>query len=163
MGNQTSTIYEGSLECHAPDRMAFLADWISCALFQLPYKLEYYKFGYITATLVILVIVISIFGKIQHHYRWFILNQAIFDLFVTYDYLCTKFAYSKEQNCYFGFDKYLSVEDFEANSTSEAQIMKNLPIFGIFILTGSRFLTLFFPNFFKKWNKTWKILLSKLC
>lgn len=163
-GNISTTINEGPIECHAPDRKAYLADWASCFFFQLPYKLEDYHFGNFTTVFVILVILISVFGRIQRNYRWFILNQAIFDLCITYDYTCNKFGYTESYNCYFGFDEYLQIE---AESSSGIygkpgiEIMKYLPVFGVFLLTGSRFITIYFPRYFKKSDKIWKLILCK--
>ena len=37
-------------------------------------------FGYICLGLIVIVILISIFGGIKDNYRWFILNQVIWDL-----------------------------------------------------------------------------------
>ena len=56
-------------------------------------------FHYICAVLLVLVLIISIFGKIKANYRWFILNQVLWDLFLSYDYLChNNFNYKVSEN-----------------------------------------------------------------
>uniref|UniRef100_A0A914QU33 Gustatory receptor n=1 Tax=Panagrolaimus davidi TaxID=227884 RepID=A0A914QU33_9BILA len=86
-------IEKGEIQCNAPGQNASYDSIVSCILFQLPFKLESIGFGYICLALLIPIILISIFGKIKEQYRWFILNQAIWDLLITYDFICEKPTY----------------------------------------------------------------------
>uniref|UniRef100_A0A914Q6N5 Uncharacterized protein n=1 Tax=Panagrolaimus davidi TaxID=227884 RepID=A0A914Q6N5_9BILA len=90
MGNP---IEKGEIQCNTPGQNASYDSILSCILFQLPFKLELIGFGYICLALLIPIILISIFGKIKEQYRWFILNQAIWDLLITYDFICEKPTY----------------------------------------------------------------------
>ena len=44
--------------------------------------------GYICLAVLGIIILISIFGGIKEHYRWFILNQAFWDLWISYSFIC---------------------------------------------------------------------------
>ena len=83
-------LLEGNISCSAPGQKAFLDSYLSCVLFQLPFALETIGFGYLCFPLILTIILISIFGKIKENYRWFILNQACWDFFVIYNFLCSK-------------------------------------------------------------------------
>ena len=83
-------IMEGNISCHARGQQAFVDSYLTCFLYQLPFVLETIGFSYICMPLIFAIIAISIFGKIQENYRWFILNQAIWDFLVIYDFLCEK-------------------------------------------------------------------------
>uniref|UniRef100_A0A914QCT3 Uncharacterized protein n=1 Tax=Panagrolaimus davidi TaxID=227884 RepID=A0A914QCT3_9BILA len=87
------SIEKGEIQCNTPGQNASYDSILSCILFQLPFKLELIGFGYICLALLIPIILISIFGKIKEQYRWFILNQAIWDLLITYDFICEKPTY----------------------------------------------------------------------
>ena len=144
-------LIQGYLECHAPNQEAYLADHFSCFLFQMPYFLKKIEFGYITLALVLLVILISLFGRIRLHYRWFILNLSIIDLIICLDFM---FRNPNSSDGYFGFavlEQYLQASD----------ILCKIPSIGLFILTGSRFLNVYLPHVYKKLTQTWKVVSGK--
>ena len=140
MGNVTGKIIEGDIECSTPLIQAKLYDHASCFFFQLPEQLVNYKFGYISLAFVSLVLLISIFGKIQYHYRWFVLHMALIDLLLCYDFICHKPILGNKQKsqCYFGLDTHLSYN---------SRLLEKLPGCGLLILTGSRFWNVYFSDF----------------
>ena len=100
------TIAEGNVSCHARGQTAFVDSYLSCLLFQLPFALETIGFGYLCFPLILTIILISIFGKIKENYRWFILNQACWDFFVIYNFICEKPSLSAWFQRYFDKDLY---------------------------------------------------------
>lgn len=119
-----------------------------CILFDLLVYLENIKLKYISLFLIFLIILISIFGRIKFQYRWFILNLAIIDLFQIYNSICTNIS----TNCY--FTKFLTT-----TITADHLFLK-LACIGLFILTGSRFLGIFYSQKYKKLQKSWKTILG---
>ena len=63
-------------------------DGFQCFLEQAAAFLFYIYLDYICMALLLLVALISIFCGIKENYRWFILNQAIWDIFVIYNAIC---------------------------------------------------------------------------
>ena len=66
----------------------FGLDRFRCFLANLAATLYQINFGLICTGFLGLIILISVFGRIKENYRWFILNQAFWDLLVSYDFIC---------------------------------------------------------------------------
>ena len=128
-------------------------DSFRCFLAHFSYTLYEINFGYMCIGLLTIIILISIFGKIKENYRWFILNQAFWDLFYTYAYICDNSAYlittdSTDVQCVFNFEQYgfyfyPSVEFFY-------QLRYTAPYPALALLSFTRFLCLYFMHFYKK-------------
>uniref|UniRef100_A0AC35FE21 Uncharacterized protein n=1 Tax=Panagrolaimus sp. PS1159 TaxID=55785 RepID=A0AC35FE21_9BILA len=159
-------IEKGEIQCDAPGQNASYDSIVLCILFQLPFKLELIGFGYICLALLIPIILISIFGKIKEQYRWFILNQAIWDLLITYDFICEKptYWYFKTQygmdtffygpsNCVFG-----NKDDRGFLYFATKNVINHISYLPLFLLTLSRFICLFYNPFYQRHSSTIKIL-----
>uniref|UniRef100_A0A914Q9Y5 G-protein coupled receptors family 1 profile domain-containing protein n=1 Tax=Panagrolaimus davidi TaxID=227884 RepID=A0A914Q9Y5_9BILA len=151
----------GSIECSAPGKEAYFDSYFSCFLFQLPYFLENIQFGYLCGIFIIPIMLISIFGKIKESYRWFLLNQAIWDVFTCYSFICEKptiLAWSSSiySTCFY--------KGRPSNPALDALFMiikgafRNSPYIPLFLLAFSRCIALYCPKFYQRHNQTWKIL-----
>uniref|UniRef100_A0AC34F5T4 Uncharacterized protein n=1 Tax=Panagrolaimus sp. ES5 TaxID=591445 RepID=A0AC34F5T4_9BILA len=160
-------IEEGPIQCDAPGQNASYDSYLSCIIFQIPFKLELIGFGYICLGLLIPVILISIFGKIQEKYRWFILNQAIWDLLIVYDFICEKPTY------YGYFERQIGPETMfyepayciygNANEAktfffwAAKDAIKHVSYLPLFLLTFSRFICLYYNPFYQRHSGTLKL------
>lgn len=90
-------------------------DEFECDILQLAGSLYIYDFGYICMIPLSLIIIISIFGKLNGNYQWFILNQAFWDFLSSSDYSCNnKFGTIKTSPppCFYFTKRYFTNVSF---------------------------------------------------
>lgn len=163
-------IDRGNITCDALGQKASFDSIFTCWIFQFPFLLENIQFGYICYIFVVPIILISLLGKIQEQYRWFILNQAIWDVLISYDFICEKpshaayfrGSYSDETigqgiaQCFYG-DGYINGQDLSYKFPKDAA--RYLSYTPIFLLTGSRFICLYFHGFYNRHSGTLKLII----
>ena len=136
----------------------FGLDRFRCFLANLAATLYQINFGLICAGFLGLIIVISIFGRIKENYRWFILNQALWDLLISYYFICDNrvaydiFGIEDPWSCVF-YDGEVHYElFFFISNTINSNVYSAL-----FLLSFTRFLCLYFMNFYDKLTRNRRI------
>ena len=130
-------------------------DEFRCFLTYFSVTLNQINFGYICGAPLIVIMLISIFGPLKEHYRWFILNQALWDLATSYSYICDNwiafiFFGILESSCFYSF-KTTYLQDFFAISI-ETNSYSALALFSF-----TRFLVLFFPQIYNNLTQNRRI------
>ena len=131
-------------------------DGLRCFFANFAAVLYEIKFGYICCGLLALIILISLFGSIQETYRWFILNQAIWDLLITYYYICDNSVQLVIYNywdfrCIYNSDGYFWIYSFLLNC------VRTNSYSALLLFSFTRFLCLYFLNFYDKLTNGRKI------
>ena len=133
-------------------------DRFRCFMVSLSMALAAINLGYICIVLLGLIMLISVFGGIKENYRWFILNQAFWDLTISYSFICNNWVHTylfgrSNSNCFY---------DFASSSTMSAvssiRLWLNYCInynsySALLLFSFTRFLGLYFPQFYKKLTK----------
>ena len=136
-------------------------DGFRCSLMNFAIGLTNIQFGHICIGLLILIILISLFGRIKENYRWFILNQAFWDLLISYYYICGN------ELLFFIAEEYLDEPTCGTYAFVESDLIylhwifvayiRTSPYSALFLLSTSRFLCLFFMNFYEKLTRKRRI------
>ena len=148
--------------CYAYQQNITNIDGFRCNLEVWAATLYDYNLGYICMGLLGLIIVISIFGGIQGNYRWFILNQAMWDLLVSHMYTCSNYTYDyvrPRPPCFYEFKNYSFLRGFDL-TTLKLSIIVSInynPYSALLLLTASRFVALNFPQLYAKLTKKRRI------
>lgn len=181
-------ISEGNAACNALGKKALVDSQISCWLFQLPFFLENWEFGYFCLFLTFSITLISIFGNIKQSYKWFMLNQSIWDFFIVYNFICEKPSWSTWFK--WPYQWYLTyypdnVSSFDSIHQGPSTCFYSIPLDDesqnnyfnhiysmffyfsarnasyspLFLLTFSRFIGLYFHRFYEKFFTPIKITL----
>ena len=111
-------------------------------------------FNYICVGLLLIIVLISLFGGIKEHYRWFILNQALWDLAITYAYitdtLVLNYFYQRTDLSYTS-SELIYIQSFVKN------IINTNPYTSLLLLSFTRFLCLYFMDFYEKLTRKQRI------
>ena len=139
---------------------SFELDKIRCTFVNVGITLSNIYFGQICIFLLALIVIISIFGKFKENYRWFILNQAIWDIlvsvfFIYNNYLKNIVIYYQIDGSFVYIESYAIIYDLLTFAPPELfymvqVMMQNEPYSALFLLCFTRFSCLYFPNFYEK-------------
>ena len=149
----------------------FQLDEIRCAFARVGTTLNDIYFGQICIFLLIIIMVISIFGRIKENYRWFILNQAIWDLLTTFFFILNNnlknFVTNFQLDGSYKVTKssHLHVLDFFIDVLKIPELFEVIqemvekePYSALLLLCISRFLCLYFPIVYKGLTRERRIL-----
>lgn len=114
------------------------------------YKLPF--LGYINFISQILIILISIFGKIQEDYKWFALNQTILNVLIGAKLqICTYILINDQcETFYYDDGKNFTAWRFIKNTLIYAFQNIDMGLYlNLFLFTATRFIATRFPLFYK--------------
>ena len=135
-------------------------DETRCTFANFAMTLDKFHFGYLCMFLLVIIAIISIFGRIKANYRWFILNQTIWDFLLTFNFIdhhMVKDLVSGNIEQFPGF--FLkSFENFPTMAALIGSVMETQPYSALALLCLTRFLCLYFMNFYEKLTRKRRIL-----
>ena len=135
---------------------SYITDGFRCFLANFGITLFNIDFGYICIGVLILIIAISLFGGIKEHYRWFILNQAVWDLMLSYDFIChnlaAEYVLSVPSACVYYWEGDYFIGSFFYH------LVPSNTYGALLLLSFTRFLCLFFMNFYDKLTRNRRLL-----
>ena len=135
-------------------------DETRCTFANFAVTLDKIYFGYLCMFLLIIISVISIFGKIKANYRFFILNQTIWDIVLTFNYIdfnSVKSLASDDSGLYQGF-LFRYFENLLPLPSIISELLETQPYSALLLLCFTRFLCLYFMNFYEKLTRKHRII-----
>ena len=148
MANKTRAGFTCLTYMGGPNGLLLDLDRFRCFLAYSASTLNQINFGYVCIALLLVIVMISLFGGIKENYRWFILNQAFWDLVISYSYICDNwivymFTGVYTPKCFYHVSIYYIKDFFQYTIDSNSYS-------ALLLFSFTRFLALYYPNAYSR-------------